>query len=172
MQDLQSHLKTSGAAHLFAAALVTVSLGRDPICTLWFLHPVVLTFTPGLSRFCQTTSVCCALRQAGPCLPSTARALGSFERQPASLREELTDWEEGQDISNKVHRALQAPCRTAWSPPLLHREGRKLTQIYAFNQKEINGKETKWQHILLSVHLEKKLICSTCVRGERPSFPN
>ena len=51
------------------------------------------------------------------------------------------------------------------SPPLLHREGRKLTQIYAFNQKEINGKETKWQHILLSVHLEKKLICSTCVRG-------
>ena len=31
-------------------------------------------------------------------------------RQPAGLREELTDWEEGQGISStKVHRALQAP---------------------------------------------------------------
>lgn len=117
------------------------------------------------------------------CPPPPGRAMHSFHRsgtrpiqgqQPAGLQEELTDWEEEQGIpSTKVHRALQAPVQDRLgSPSLLHREGRKLTQIYAFNQKEINGKETKWQHILPSVHFKKKRnsFVQHVSGGERPSL--
>ena len=167
------HLKTSGAAHLFCSSSrycksregQSVPCGS---CTLWF-WPSLLGLEVGSARqhLCAVPSA----RQGHAFLPLLGHSAHS---EPAACRPPgRADWLGGR-TGHLQHQSPQGPpgsrAGQLGSPPLLHREGRKLTQIYAFNQKEINGKETKWQHILLSVHLEKKLICSTCVRGWEAKF--
>lgn len=124
---------------------------------------------------CQTLS-----SQKTVCVlcPPPGRAMLSFRhsgtwpirgQQAAGLREGLTH-----QGGKTRHPQNQSPQDPPGSLCTTYVGGRKLTQISVFNQKEVNGKETNWQRILLSVHLKKKRnsFFNMCqwVRGKL--FPN